>query len=121
MHVTTYNVLIGLTFKSVEKIGEDELRFTSECGRVFKFCHWQECCESVYIEDIVGDLSDLEGAPLLVAEEVVSDSEEIAFSTETWTFYKFATKKGYVDVRWYGESNGYYSESVDFEEVTENK
>ncbi len=33
------------------------------------------------------------------------------------TFYRLQTIKGSVQLRWFGESNGCYSESVEFEQV----
>jgi hypothetical protein len=110
------NDMVGKVFISVTQDGY-EMVFANDTER-FKFLHWQDCCESVTIEDIVGDLSDLEGEPLLIAEEVSGETpteDDVYRESCTWTFYKFATRKGYVDVRWLGESNGYYSESVDLE------
>jgi hypothetical protein len=113
--------LLGKTFSSVENFDDKKLVFVSTDGKRYNFYHKQDCCETVSIESIVGDLADLVGEPLLVAEESTSDKNPEGVTKEhqdsfTWTFYKFATRKGYVDVRWYGESNGYYSESVDFAE-----
>lgn len=111
--------LIGKTMVSVENVDDREIIFTTTDGEKFILYHCQDCCESVSVEDIIGDLADLVGEPILLAEESVSDQNpegviKTYHDSFTWTFYKFATRKGYVDIRWYGESNGYYSESVSF-------
>lgn len=124
-----YEELIGQTFSSVRVENENsELIFEKPNGDKYVFYHGQDCCENVEIKEIVGELSDLENSPILKAEETVNtDEREICskypdnYDSVTWTFYKFATIKGYVDVSWIGESNGYYSESVDFLVDTENK
>ena len=109
-------LMLGKTFVQVTgSVGGYEMLFETADGERFMFAHQQNCCESVDINDIVGDLQDLCGTPLLVAEEVSGATEPDAehYESYTYTFYKFATRKGYVDVRWLGESNGYYSEGVD--------
>lgn len=121
--------LIGNTITKIETVHDGtnpdtdpirEILFHTESGHHYKMHHEQDCCESVFVEDIVGDLEDLLGSPILIASEATNIHEppkDKDHESYTWTFYKFATIKGYVDIRWYGESNGYYSEGVDFEQV----
>jgi len=113
--------LVGETLVSVENHDNTEIVFTAISGKKWKLHHFQDCCEHVTVEDITGDLDDLVGSPVLLAEEVTSREHPAGVEKEwqesfTWTFYKFATRKGYVDIRWYGESNGFYSERVSFSE-----
>ena len=114
--MTSINDLVGKTFISVKQFTDgscgDELIFETETEK-FIFYHEFRCCENVFLEDITGDLNDLVGVPLLLAEERSEDGK-CEYGTCLWTFYEFRTVKGSVTVRWFGESNGYYSESVDF-------
>lgn len=112
---TILDDFIGKTFVRVENINDEELIFTLVDGAQYVFYHKQDCCESVTIDDICGDLNSLVGSPITMAEEICHESIEDNNGSQTYTFYKFATVKGYATVRWYGYSNGYYSEAVDFE------
>jgi hypothetical protein len=121
-HQVPFADLIGKTLASVTaNESQDEIRFVTDDGKTYLMDHSQDCCESVSVESIVGDLPDLIGTPILRAEEASSETPpadhvapEYGYESATWTFYKLATIKGYVDIRWIGTSNGYYSERVDF-------
>lgn len=120
MSIQVFDELIGRTFVDVTgAAGGEEMVFRAQSGRTFRFYHPQDCCEHVRIEDICGDVADLTGSPIVEAEEVSNEDAPVVENSESyrWTFYRFATAKGAVWVRWLGESSGYYSEGVEFEEV----
>ena len=114
------SILKGKVLSSIRNKDNYELYFNVNDGSSYKFFHRNDCCECVEIEDICGDLDDLIGTPLLQAEEVSNyEGPDLDEDSYTWTFYKFATIKGSVTVRWLGTSTGYYSEDVEFEKVEE--
>lgn len=108
--------LVGKTFTKVDTDNQDFITFLNETGKGYKMHHSQDCCESVTIEEIHGDLTDLQDAPILEAR-ADSNTDSSKYDVEEWTFYNIRTIKGSVTIRWYGTSNGYYSTSVDFDEV----
>lgn len=116
--IEEFKDLAGHTIVSIQNTS-DELTFTLANGQTCTLYHEQDCCESVSIEDISGDFSLLLHSPLTAVEEVQSDENPPGLTMEcqdsfTWTTYTFATENGAVSIRWYGESNGYYSEDVYF-------
>ena len=110
--------LIGQTMASVVNKDNIEVIFTTTEGQKYKMNHSQDCCESVSITNIDGDLSNLVDSVILEAEEEVHGKQDEMYPVDsgdsfTWTLYRFATAKGRVIISWLGVSNGYYSESVD--------
>ena len=106
----TIKQLNGKTLTKVDASDENIWFYTTD-NKAVRLWHQQDCCESVYVEDIVGDVSDLVGSPILRAE-VRTEDGEADYGDLLYTYYELATIKGSVTIRWYGSSNGYYSTRV---------
>ena len=104
--------LKGKTLKKAEQ-AEGSIILTTEQDDVYTLTYIPDCCASCDITDVAGDLQDLVGAEIVMAEETSNNDNapEDCYESFTWTFTKLATSKGYVTITWYGTSNGYYSES----------
>jgi len=125
-----FESLKGKVLVGIEVIDGDEdfdsIFFTTDTGDRYRLYHPQECCETIEIEDVCGDINDLLDTPILLAEEVTHDNEipdgvnmPEYYESFIWTFYKIGTVKDTVTIRWYGGSNGYYSERVNFGKIGE--
>jgi hypothetical protein len=113
--------LIGKTI--TEFIGKEddcEIIIKTSDGSVYKMEHEPDCCEYVYIEDICGEVDSILNSPVLKAYESTNGDLPPAEGSDqsyTWTFYHISTIKGTITIRWFGSSNGYYSESVEFFQI----
>ena len=112
--------IIGSIILKVSGLSIDskEIKIVTDNGEYIMY-HEQDCCECVSVDDIIGNL-EIGSKILDFIEKTNSDIEkeqEYRDESFTWTFYTIKTDKGYCDIKWYGSSNGYYSESVDFKKI----
>lgn len=122
--MSKFNELIGKTLESIDGLekGSDKITFLTNEGIKYFMSHDQDCCESVSVEDIHGEMEAILKSPITNAEVVTNseddpndiDEKQDDAESFTWTYYYISTEKGSATIRWFGESNGYYSESVDF-------
>jgi hypothetical protein len=125
LEAVPFETLTGKTISEIVglEIGSERVTIICDDGYKIQMSYYADCCASCSVEDICGNAKDLIGKPLVMAEEVVSSKNPPGVKKEyqnsfTWSFYKLATNKGSVTIRWYGESNGYYSESVTVEKMS---
>lgn len=124
-HRVEFSELVGKTIEWV-KVGTDidnstTVLFLCKDGSTYSMYHEQDCCETVTLEEIAGDWRDITGSSVVKAEEVTEENPKIEEEYDgygLWTFYKIETPRGSVTLRWYGESNGFYSVAVPLRVVT---
>ena len=121
-----FSVLVGEKIKKLKIVDNERVNIETSDGKTYSLYHLQDCCESVLVYETVGDLNDILNKKIISATETVFKNEDPEWykpepnsyrDSFTWTIYRLETKSGFVEIRWFGESNGYYSESVYFSEI----
>ncbi len=101
-----------------------EITLTDSKGRRYLMSHHQDCCELVQIHDLSGDFEAILNRPLTIAREETSNTHPPdvpgdSYESFTWTVYEFGNADALLRIRWFGTSNGYYSESVQIDRIPE--
>ena len=115
-----FSDLVGEVLDSVDiDRGENQILLTTRSGRRFMVYHEQDCCEKVQIVGQDGNFDNLIGKPLIEARDFAVDTgeSESDYDSQTTTTLVFRVDDQTVISRWIGDSNGYYSESVDIAEL----
>jgi hypothetical protein len=113
-----FDVLVGEVLDAVDIDREkDQILLTTRSGRQFLIHHEQKCCETVEISGQDGSFDKLIGKPIVEARDNAVDTSEEAADSQTTTTLVFRVDDHTVISRWVGDSNGYYSESVDIAEL----
>lgn len=114
--VWDFKDLEGRKIKDVAK-SDEHVELITEEGISFNLFHDKDCCESVEVEDIIGgELTELIGETVIEARKESGQllpQKEMYDESYTWTFYIIRTNKTSLTIRFYGTSNGYYSEEVE--------
>lgn len=83
--------------------------------------HQEDCCESVILTKIIGDVNSILNSEIVLAEDDIGANEpewakdRSYYDSYTWSKYVIETKNGGRLEFWYlGESNGYYCEAAIF-------
>lgn len=103
------------------KNDNDDLTIVCSDGKEYSYYHSQDCCEHVRQIKIIGEIQDILDCPITLAEDDnPSDPEwykEGYYDSHTWSVLILESEHGRVEFWYLGESNGYYGESMSFEEI----
>jgi len=123
--IVKIETLIGKTITQIHGAyaNSQQVVFICSDGTKYAMYHTQDCCENVALESIDSNPQILIDSPIELAEARSDSSDPTTPPGDcdgsfTWTFYTLATNRGHITFRWFGESNGYYSEDVDLYDVT---
>lgn len=108
--------LKGQVIKTFD-IGDVSIGIELENGQKYSLYHEQDCCEYVRLIKSEGNIENIIGSEVTLAEEDSSEPDgynEKYDDSHTWSKFTLKTVKGQFTAWFLGESNGYYNESMTF-------